>query len=398
MKRTKPAYYYIQSDAEVVDACNKLEKAERLAVDTEFVGEKYYFPKLEVLQISDGEEIYLIDIPMIKDLRPLANLLGNQRVLKIFHAADQDLPILKRALGEEPVPVFDTQIAASLLGRGAQISLANLVREITGERMSSKQSTSDWSQRPLSDDQLVYAAYDVLYLHRLHDAMVEALEKSDRLAWYEDEQQERLADALVEEEGDPSLLYRRVKDWMSLDGGELAILRELAMWRENTAREKNLPRRSILRDEALVELSRFQPADREAVKKLRRVNIGQVFRFYDDIRSCIATGKDVPKEDWPKKPVAERPDIPTGLLELCQALLRTEADRHQVAPSVVATTSDIQQVIARRGDLSENSMPLLHGWRRVVVGDKLLALLQGRVSVRVGEDGALVFEELGNRE
>ncbi len=389
-------YTYIQSDKDLEGACAALESASRLAVDTEFVGEKYYYPKLEIVQLSDGETIYLVDAPAITNWQPLKRLLGNENALKIFHAGSQDLPILHRAIGARPLPMFDTQIAASLLGYGAQISLGNLVKEIQGIRMSSKQSTSDWSQRPLSDAQLAYAASDVLHLHALQEDLQNRLEKAGRSDWFADEQSLRLEDAFDEESEDPKTLYRRVKDWMSLGRQELAVLRDLAIWREETARQKNVPRRSVLRDEALVELSRFQPSNREQAKKIRRVNPGHLLRYFDDAQKVIERAQSVPEEDWPKKPAPDRPDIPTGLLEVCQALLRTQAERCAVASSVLATTSDIQRLIANRAwEDRDARLALLRGWRREVAGQHIVDLLEGRLSVRVGPKAELLFEENG---
>ncbi|MEO8377935.1 MAG: ribonuclease D, partial [Candidatus Sumerlaeota bacterium] len=189
-KTSEHNWQYIQSDAALAAACSKLAGADRLAVDTEFIGEKYYYAKLELLQICGGAEAFLIDVPSIGDLTPLAKVIGNRSVLKLFHASSQDLVILRRVLGIDSLPLFDTQIAASLLGYGAQISLANLVREIVGVDVSSRHTTSDWSHRPLTDDQLAYAANDVLYLHAIHEKLSAELQKRGRATWMDGETQE----------------------------------------------------------------------------------------------------------------------------------------------------------------------------------------------------------------
>lgn len=393
----EPQYLSIQTQEELELGCARLAADRPLAIDTEFVGEKYFIPKLELLQVSDGAEILLIDTGTIADLRPVARLIGDNAHPKIFHAAGQDIEILDRELGARPAPVFDTQIAASLLGYGAQISLANLIKAVLGIDVSSKHSTSDWSHRPLSREQLLYAATDVQYLHALHGHLLDELSKRGRLAWYEDEQTMRL-EQIVAVGGHPGEeLYRRVKDWMSLSPKELAILRELAIWREETARTRNLPRRTVMTDEGLIELTRFQPETREKAMKLRRINPSQLGKWFDEVREVIARGRAVPREQWPRKPAAERPDIPTGLVELCQALLRTEAERQDIAATVLATTDDIQQVVMRRGDLTESFCPLLRGWRREVAGQKVIDLLQGRLTVTVSADGSLRFEKNSNR-
>jgi ribonuclease D len=395
---TKPQlnikWEYIATNSDLEKACTNLASAKRLAIDTEFIGEKYYFAKLEILQIGDGTDIYLIDIPAIDDYTPLTKLIGNPDVMKIFHAGTQDLQILKRYLGVSPLPAFDTQVAAALLGYGAQISLANLTREILGAGMNSKQSTSDWSERPLSHDQTTYAAADVLYLHDLETELTTQLQDLHRADWYDDEMKGKTA--LLEKNGSEESnqeLYRRVKDWMSLSERELAILRELTCWREEKAQKENLPRRTVLRDEGLIELTRFQPQTREKAKKLRRIHIGQLMRHYDEIKEAMDRGAALPKDQWPKKPVNEKPNIPAGVMELCQALLRTESEKIKVASSIITTSSDLQRVIIHRNNLENNSVPLLTGWRREVVGQKVIDLLEGKLVVSIGPNHQLVFTE-----
>jgi len=382
---------YVASKERLAEVCRAMAGAPRLAVDTEFVGEKYYFPRLEIIQITDGERTAIIDVPALRDFEPLAALMRDPSKLKIFHAAGQDLEIIRRATGVLPLPLFDTQVAASLLGHGSQISLANLIRGLLSIDVSGKQTTSDWSHRPLSSEQLAYAATDVAHLHALHLLLDADLTRLRRRPWYDDEQAERIHSLVEEEEQDDALLYRRVKDWMSLGGRELAVLRELAIWRENAASERNLPRKTVLTDEGMIEIAKFQPDNREQAQKLRRVNVGQVMKNFDELRSAMERARRLPKSEWPSKPLSERVDIPTGLLELCQALIRTEAELHGVAPTILATSSDLQQVILRRSNPDEADSPLLKGWRRDLAGQKLLDLLAGRLVVTVGPEGNLVF-------
>lgn len=389
-KPETPVYTFVSSQDQLEPALAPFQNAEALAIDTEFVGEKYFYARLEVIQIGNGDHMVVIDAQALRDLSPIARLLGNESCLKLFHACDQDVEILKRELGVLPMPLFDTQVAASMLGYGTQISLANLIKAILEVEVSSRQTTSDWSVRPLSPEQLAYAASDVQYLHAIYRHLDAKLREEDRFHWYEDEQAERLEDITSPQAEDPAEAYRRIKDWMSLSPREMAVLRELAIWRDATARSKNIPRRTVMTDETLVELARFQPHTREQAAKLRRVNPGQIMRHFDEIRACIDKGRKVPREEWPRKPVAERPDVPTGLLELCQAVLRIESERNRVASSVLATTADLQAIITRRADPdSLGDLPLMRGWRRQVAGQRILDLLQGRVAVTVKPDGSL---------
>ncbi|MCC5876980.1 MAG: ribonuclease D, partial [Candidatus Sumerlaeia bacterium] len=384
---------YIATPKTLEVFCGAISDAKRIAVDTEFVGEKYYYPRLELIQVSDGSRIGLIDVQTCGSLEPLAKVLSDPERLKIFHAAESDIPILRRALECEFLPLFDTQVAASLLGHGAQISLTNLVRNQLGVQVSSKQSTSDWSQRPLTTAQLEYAANDVLHLHELEEALRADLASENRIQWYEDEQQARLESLSSYSEDDIWDCYRRVKDWVSLSPREMAILRELAAWREETARRENVPRRMVFTDEGLIELSRFSPGTRDAARKLRRIHQGQINRYFDTLAPLIKHASQLPRDQWPEKPTGERPDIPTGLLELCQALVRTEGERHRIAPTVIATSAELQRVVNNRADLNGNGFPILKGWRGVVVGEKLKALLRGEITVSVAESGELLFED-----
>jgi ribonuclease D len=386
----------LDSQSSFADYCRGLEGVERLAVDTEFVGEKYYYPKLEVVQLYGGTgPVGIIDAPTISDWAPLAKLIGHPRTLKLMHAADQDLELIFRATGAMAEPLVDTQLAGAFLGYGAQVSLVNIVRAIIGEELCGKQTTSDWSHRPLTSAQLQYAASDVIHLHRIHEVLSAELERTGRRRWFEAEQAARLQ-ASLREDADPREAWRRVKEWSSLSGRDLAILRELAAWREETAKARNLPRRTVLTDDSLVELARFQPETTEKAAKLRRINPGQVNRWFRELQQCIKVGRELPRDQWPQKPASERPDIPTGLLELCQALLRTEAESHGVAPTVLATTGELQSLIDERETISNSRNPLLDGWRRELVGERLIGLLQGRVQVVVGARGQLVFEDRTN--
>lgn len=388
-----PPIKYIDNQKALTDFCAALAGSKLVAVDTEFVGEKYYYPRLEIVQIrGENGPIGIIDAPAIKDWGPLANILGDGSVLKLFHAADQDVEIIGRATGTTTAPIFDTQLAAAMLGFGAQVSLVNLVRAVTEVELSGKQTTSDWSHRPLSEDQIAYAAADVLHLHAIHGRLSADLGNRGREPWFRDEQEERLGSYGYTEQ-DPMDAWRRVKDWASLSGRDLAVLRELAALRENKARERNVPRKLVLTDESLIELARFQPDTPDKLTKLRRINVGQANRLFAEIREAIRRGRLTPKEEWPAKPAGERPDIPTGLIELCQALLRTEAENHAVAPTILATTSELTQVIIERDALDCLDNPLLKGWRRELVGERLVRLLRGQVCVVVGKRGELLFED-----
>lgn len=386
-------YRLIKDDQALRLLCEELKDEEILSVDTEFVREKYYYPKLELVQIcaGPGETIHLIDTQLTSDRRSLGALLLDPRKTLVLHAAGQDLEIFALEFGKTPETIFDTQVAASMLGYGAQISLANLVSSLLKKSSAGTQSISDWSKRPLSTQQLAYAAADVEHLHEIRQLLLAMLKERGRLAWFQEEQQQRIRDAARPAQDD-SEVYQRIKEWSSLSSERLAILRELAAWREGEARRRNVPRRKVFSDEGLIDITRFKPTSKQKAEKSRRINPGQFARYQNDIQEAIRRGEQCPKEDWPKKPEKPKNDIPSGVLELCQALLRTESERQEIAPVIVAKTDDLKALITNPRGEKVQELPLLNGWRRAVAGEKLQNLLSGKLSARIGDNGDLIFE------
>ncbi|MCB2153568.1 ribonuclease D [bacterium] len=390
-----PKYLIIEDHAALVEYCSKLEASKILALDTEFIGEKSYYPSLELIQIAgeNGTPPGLIDARKIDDLKPLAKLVLDPKREKIFHSASQDLSILHRHLGEVPRPLFDTQLAAAMIGIGAQVSYVNLVRELLGVRLKKSQTVSDWSRRPLSAAQLSYAAEDVLYLHGLREELLKRLKEMGREAWYREEQSRRGDEASEDEQVLDEERYRSVKDWVKLSEQKLAILRELTAWREAQARKRDVPRRQVISDDGLVALARIAPDSRQEVKDARHAPLGQIFRVLDEVLPIIKKAKELPSEKWPKKNVTSRPDIPVGLVEVFQALLRATAEQEQIAAPLLATTSELTTLINNRHKLKGLELPVLTGWRRELIGERLLALLDGRMHLRIKDRDRLVIDE-----
>lgn len=383
----------IESAKALEQICHRLAEADILALDTEFIRERYYYPKLEVIQLSDGEVIAVVDVPAVGDLSPLARLLASPKRRKIIHSANEDVAILQRDLGIDLTEVFDTQLAAAMIGHEMRMSLARLIQEFLGVSVSKDHQRSDWSLRPLSPEQVAYAAEDVRHLHALHTVLERRLRELDRLEWYREEQALRIQTILHTLPVPDELCYTLVRNWKTLSSENLAILRELAAWREKTCREKNIPRGHLLTDEALVELTRAKPLTREQLQKVRFVNQGQALRHFDSIRKAIQRGQAVPPNERPVKPRDRRIILPTGIIELCRAIVQLRAEQMHIAPELLAIIADLEVVASRRADLDGLDIPLLRGWRHKVCGRYILDLLQGRLSVRVGPDGNLVVEQ-----
>lgn len=378
----------IESEADFRRAVGGLA-GDWLALDTEFIGEKFYQPRLEVLQIASADRILIVDVPRVGDMGALKGPLADARIEKIFHAGSQDVELLRRATGVAPANVFDTQLAAAFLGHGLQVSLVNLAHSVGGVRMDGRHTTSDWSARPLSREQVEYAARDVAWLGAIRDRLKGDLVARGRLAWFQEEQTRRTTEAGNVVEVPDAEQYLRVRSGKPLHPREQAILRELAIWREETARRLDVPRRALFPDEGLIEVAVHQPTSREEMAGLRKLPKGPAMRHSEAVIEVVKRAARIPKEQWPRierSPRVEAP--PPGVFEIAQAVLRTEAERHEIAPSLVANTSELTALVsARPEDRSKLDIDLLKGWRRELAGERLLALLDGRILVRVGPKG-----------
>lgn len=369
--------------AEALEAvCAHLAEAERFALDTEFVGERTYAPQLEVIQVATRTEAALIDCRAVPALDPFFAVLFDPRIEKVLHAGQQDIELFNALAGRSLTPVFDTQIAAAMAGYGAQPGLAQLVERLLGVGLEKSETLTDWSRRPLTRAQVAYAVDDVRYLLPLYDRLRERLLKLDRWEWLQEELR-RVEAAVRSEPVDPMRAFLRVRGRGSLRAKGLAVLRELAAWREEVASERNKPRGSILRDEALVEIARKAPTTVAALKGLRAVRSRELDRQAEAVVERVARALEQPKEQWPQPPPAHGAAPPPGVVELMQAVLRARAEEAHVAPNLLATHADLELLVHRHlsGDVAELSV--LQGWRRKIAGDDLLALLDGRAAVEV---------------
>lgn len=340
-----------------------------VAMDTEFVRERTYYPRPCLLQLAWDDRIACVDLLHLPDTTPLDELLYGSDTLKVFHAARQDLELFYSISGRVPAPVYDTQVAGGLLGFPDQAGYSRLVKETLGVDLDKQHARTDWSRRPLSQEQIRYAIDDVRYLLPMREVLETQLAESGRESWTGE-----FFEALVDPglyAPDPEGSWRRVKNWRQLEGAALARLQALAAWREEQAVERDRPRRWILADEALIELARRNPVSAEAVASLSlppaviRRHAGSIARRLADI-PADATPANVPAE--------ERLDrAQTRLVSRLGKLLDERAAGARVAPSMIATRSEIRSLVNGRRDL-----PLLRGWRREIVGREILRQLEGR--------------------
>lgn len=380
---------YIRDTEGLIAFAHSVREADVLAVDTEFMREKTYFARLCLIQVASDDVAAVIDPLVITDFTPLFDLLKDPGITKVFHAGSQDLEILCRMMGTPPAPVFDTQVAATLAGQPTQVSYQQLISSLLGVKLGKAHTFTDWARRPLSEDQIEYALDDVRYLPTAYRQLRDRLASEDRLGWLS-EDFERMSDPATYEVV-PEEQFRRVKRASSLDRKSLAVLREVAAWREREAQSRDIPRRWLLSDESLLEIARRAPADAAALASIRGISDQVARRNADQVASAVRRGLQTPEAEWPR--IAKRKRLEgdvSDVADLMSALVRVRAKEHGVAPSLLATRDDLERFAGGEREASALSV----GWRHALVGAELEALLDGAISLRVG-DGRVVIDRGG---
>ena len=392
-----PPALYVSRPSDLADLALQLKTAmgrdARLCFDTEFIRERTYAPVLEIVQVAsgDGSVLALIDVPALRDdLQPLHALFTDPSVLKIVHAGGQDMEILSANMGFVPAPVYDTQVAAAFAGWSLQTGYGALVQAALNVRLDKNEGFSDWSRRPLTDSMKRYAENDVRYLPALHQKLAALLEKRGRTQWAQ-EQTDRLLERAAEVTA-PADLWKRVGGKNILDSRGLAVLRELALWRDDEAQKRNRPRRTTAKDEALIEIAKRLPQTAEAVLDLRGgpPNLGE--RAAGEIALAVRRGLAVPDKERP------RPELPPALddqgavlVELLSAVVRALALEENFPAALLASGDELRNLAAVRKKPSLwPESPLFDGWRGAILGDTLRGILTGEKSVAWdGEAGRL---------
>lgn len=378
---------YVTTDEDLPELIQKLENCEVLAVDTEFVREKTYFHRLGLIQIG-GDGVYgAVDPISVKDLGPLLELLKRRDIIKVFHAGKQDLEILFRLTGEVVQPMFDTQVAASMVGWGAQISFAKIVKKVTGKTINKSETYTDWCRRPLRQSQIDYAIDDVRYLIPVYHKLVKQLEKLKRTEWVEDEHRE-LVNPSHFELPDPRKVYMKVKNFRTLKPRNLAVLREVAAWREEQAMKRNCLAKSIIRDEPLLEIARNLPQSRKEIADIRGVNSREISSNGDEIIDHIKKGMSIPEGLYPAVPESSHYSTGRGVEELLSAFVQIRSEVLKIEPHMLADRKMIHsfvEVHEKQEDLEQH--PLFHGWRKELIGSDLHLLLEGERGLYINRDG-----------
>jgi ribonuclease D len=377
----------ITTTRDLADACDRLARHPFVTVDTEFLRETTYYPLLCVAQIASTDEAVVIDtLADGLDLKPFYQLMANERVLKVFHAARQDIEIVWHQANLVPHPIFDTQVAAMVLGYGDSISYDQLVQRITGDTLDKSHRFTDWSRRPLSPAQVSYAISDVTHLRDVYLALSADLAKRGRADWVGEEMEVLTSPETYR--ADPENAWERLKTRVRKPK-ELAVLMEIAAWREREAQTRDVPRGRVLKDDVLGEIATQAPATIERLAALRSLPRGfERSKWGQDIVQAVARGL---ARDPKTVPAIERQRAGgngSATLELLKVLLRMTSERHAVAAKVIATVDDLDRIAA---DDNAN-VPALHGWRRELFGEKALALKHGKLALAVEQNRVIAVD------
>lgn len=371
---------YIDSPAGFETFCATIQNSNWLAIDTEFIRENTYFPKFCLLQIANAEQVACIDPLAIEDLSPLFDILYNPGIVKVFHSGRQDMELFYNIRENLPGPVFDTQLAAPLLGLADQISYAALVSELLGVDLAKAHTRSDWSIRPLSAAQINYAGNDVLHLARVYPKMREKLSKLGRLDWLAED----FAAMLDPEnyQNPPDKAWQRIRGAQNLNPGSLSILQNLADWRERTAHRNNIPRNWIIRDDVLLGIARLKPSCADELKILRGLHERAFKRYGKEICEVVQQALDsVPIASQIKSRPLRKSAQQEVLANLLTGVVHQIALQHSLSAATLAPQKELCLLVS--GDLDSK---LLHGWRKAIIGEQLLAILRGDkiISIRNG--------------
>ncbi|MCB5177022.1 ribonuclease D [Microvirga lenta] len=375
-------------------ACNRLAAHPFVTVDTEFLRETTYYPKLCLIQMAgpDPADAYLID-PLAEgiSLDPFMALMADGNVVKVFHSARQDLEIVWNLGGLVPAPLFDTQIAAMVCGYGDSVSYEQLVNDLAKARVDKSSRFTDWSRRPLTDAQLTYALSDVTHLVKVYEALIAQLKKNGRLEWLSEEMSVLTSPETYQ--ADPDNAWRRLAGRLR-KSKEVAVLMEVAAWREREAQNRDVPRGRILKDDALIDVAVSAPRSVEALGRLRSIPNGfERSRTGADIIEAVERGLTRDPATVPMPERSRGRGAAGAVVELLKVLLKAVAEQEGVAPKIIATVEELEAI----AESDAADVPSLHGWRRTLFGEKALALKNGQLGLAM-ERGRVVLRDLARAE
>ena len=379
---------YINTPDQLAKLCEQIKKEPWLALDTEFLREKTYYPKFCLLQIATPEWVACIDPIALPKLDDLFEVLYNPAIVKVFHSCRQDLEIFYQLTGKLPAPIFDTQVAAPLLGFQDNPGYAMLVSSLLSINLNKAHTRADWSKRPLTEAQIEYAADDVIYLCQIYQIMVQKLTALGRIDWLKHDFAELENPALYTVA--PEKAWFKIKGKNKLTGKQLSIIQTLAQWREKTAQSEDRPKSWLLRDELLFDLAKLQPETVVELANVRGMNERAVNRYGKELCQLITIAKNRPplplnEKDRPAKKTQQQ----EAILDILTALVRIRAEENSLNPSILASRKDLEVLLFNDDD----ECPLLHGWRFTMAGRELVGLLKGELFLGIESEKLAIIEK-----
>lgn len=375
---------YIDTPEQLTDLCNRILKEPWIALDTEFLREKTYYPVFCLLQIASPEWVVCVDPISIPDLSELFEVINNPAIIKVLHSCRQDLEIFYQLTGKVTTPVFDTQIAAPLLGFQENPGYAMLVSSFLNVNLSKAHTRTDWSIRPLSEAQIQYAADDVIYLCKIYQIICQKLEALGRLNWLEKDFE--FLDNSELYQISPVNAWLKVKGKNRLTGKQLSIVQSLTEWRETTAQSENRPKNWLIRDDLLLELAKLQPETVDELINIRSMNERSARRYGKVICQLINDAKNkTPVSLNDNAKVAKKTQKQEAVLDVMTAVVRMRADENSINPMILASRKDLEKLL-----LDEEDSLVLQGWRYGMVGKELQGLLQGECTLTLSSGNVLI--------
>lgn len=375
--------------------CEHISASPVVALDTEFATEKRYYPRFDLLQVGTPKILAAIDVHARIDLGPLMELLGDASRTTVLHAGGYDVEILLRRAGKAPATTFDTQVAAAMAGLGPQIGFGALVEALTGTALAKAETLIDWSQRPLRPEQLEYALDDVRYLFPVHEALVARLAAQGRVEWLADEMRRHYAPDRFRER-DPSECWRDARGLFGLTPRQLAIAREVCVWREQTARKRDVPPRFLLQDDVIAAIARRAPSRVGELRDIRMIHPQTLTTSGDAIVNAVRRGAAVTEEALAALTAAPEAEvIAPGITTLLDAFVRARAEELSIAPHLLCPGGELPQLVRDVRAGVESSVSLLKGWRQELIGRDVVRLAKGEAAIRIDPaSGKVMLEEV----
>ncbi len=378
----------IKNEKDLGKLCRQLRGSDWLAVDTEFERSKTYYPELCLIQVANADVAAIIDPIVISNLDIFFTILYDEYITKVFHSAHQDLEIFFNLKGSIPKPIFDTQIAAPFLGYAEQIGYAKLVQQVTGIELDKAFTRSDWKFRPLNKGQLEYAINDVTYLGLIYIEFFEKLKKLNRCSWLEED-----FFALVDTaryQTDPQHVWKKICESKKLKGEKLAVLQELAAWRELTARKENKPRHWLIKDDVIVGMAQLLPADMNELSKIKNLQNLFLKKYGEALLELIHKARK--KSPEPLAEVIRRDKLThqqEAIVDALSIIVRLQADIHGMKPNKLASRKELQAFVQ-----NQDESVLLSNWRKSLIGDALSKFMCGDQNIRlIGNKLSIISNE-----